>query len=329
MNKKKLISIVLAGVIIAIGCVVYATMKPTSYNQIQKDGSASTPITSNDVRFLERQNLGYPFWIVEAKGYFEQTNFDRSLQRINPDTNTDFSLWVRENMDVGILSLDELLKIEEKYPSSLRAIFFIYDTDTEYSSNIVVKKGSNITTVKSLSGKRLAVETDIEKFLLRNYLEANSITDYQISKILRQDHGKQLETNLIDASWTTEPYASKLVVDGIGEVLTKNPNNNPASDVSQAPYGVIVVNNDYYNREPVIVDSLVKSLKMALEVTETEQRKIMKDHLGESWAQIVTNRTFAKISTTEDINKPLLQQLADKMYENGFTETRVETANLF
>jgi hypothetical protein len=55
----------------------------------------------------------------------------------------------------------------------------------------------------------------------------------------------------------------------------------------------------------------------------------MKEHLGEEWIQIVTDRTFAKISPAGEVDKSLLQKVADKMYENGFLDKKIETVNIF
>ena len=161
---------------------------------------------------------------------------------------------------------------------------------TSGGAYLVVKP--EITNAAGLKGKKLASPQlgNTQDVALRTWLADNGlVTDPQGGgdvSILPQDNAQTLETftsGQIDGAWVPEPWATRLVQDGGGEVLVDEKTLWPEGSYVTTH---LIVRTDYLEAHPDIVKALLAGLLEANDLVNSDSAK----------AQELTNQGIKKIT---------------------------------
>ena len=284
------------------------------------------------LRVLERNYLGYYFWTLEAENNLARERIkieNVSMPQIDVSEGSGYAEadkkridWIRDNADVAIVSSDELLLMEKEYPGVFKGVIFFSETKEEYMSNIVIKNNSTLSGVGSLSGKSIAVKNETEGFLLEHFLKNNKATNYSLKRYTADEWAEKLATDKIDAALITEPQGTQFIQEKVVKELIENPVGT-GSFAGTPTYAVIVrtsLSKKDQRRMENYVDLLVESIK----IDDNRLREIMADHLGEGWAEVVAARKFARVQNYTEVDRALLQQMADDMEQEGFVNFKLD-----
>jgi len=286
------------------------------------------------IKMTERKNLAYPIWVGEDKELFKKENIqienvkepqDVVVSKDWETTGKELRKWFNEgNADMTILSTDELFNMEIEYPGSVKAIAFFSDSDTNYATNFVVGKNSNINSAEDLKGKKIMADTaDIDQFLLEDYMHsAGDFTPLKVPKSLWADF---LNKGTADAVWATEPQTTMLLENESAKLLLKNP-NNASKEFRGAITGAIVLRTGFINKNKGGVKRLVKLLNQVNNGDEV--RDSVKKHAKGISGEVVAKRTFCLFQVSKDVNRELFQRLSDEMFENRYISKKVDTSKL-
>ncbi|MBD1821712.1 ABC transporter substrate-binding protein [Cyanobacteria bacterium FACHB-DQ100] len=130
--------------------------------------------------------------------------------------------------DLAWMTAGDVIQMIEKSPD-LRIIFLC-----DYSNGADGILGRGIKTAADLKGKTLAREDVLfEKVFLRAFLERNGLTekDIKIKDIPAPAAATAFSTQQVDAAVTYEPFLTKAVKEGGGEIIFSSKGTNLIADV--------------------------------------------------------------------------------------------------
>ena len=206
---------------------------------------------------------------------------------------------------------------------------------TSGGASLVVRPG--ITSVEQLAGTRIATPQTggTQDIALRHYLSENG---YDVAEsgagevtVLAQENPVTLTAFLageVDGAWVPEPWASRLVLEGDGEVLVDERDLWPGGQFVTTH---LVVRADYLRDHPETVRQLVAGSVEANEQLAADPdrgKQVVGEALGELTGKplppAVLDRAFAGIRTTDD---PIASSLATSA-EHAVGTGLVEQADL-
>lgn len=199
---------------------------------------------------------------------------------------------------------------------------------TSGGASLVVRPG--ITDVEALAGARIATpETGgTQDIALRHYLSENG---YEVDAsgagevtVVAQENPVTLtafQAGQVDGAWVPEPWATRLVVEGGGEVLVDERDLWPGGEVVTTH---LVVRTDYLRDHPETVRALVEgSVEANRQLTADPaagQRVVnaaLAELTGEPLPAPVLERAFAGIRSTDDPVASSLAAQARHAFDTG------------
>ena len=220
MNKKTLL------VILAVAAVAGAAYFLTN-QQPKSRVTASTPAPTNSGPVTVR--IGYPalrialpVWVAKEKGFFTNHGINADLVRYDTAQPMMDAL-VGGSLDVGgycALPITFSAMVRSKTP--LVFITSMMEDDQHPISMLIVKKGSGLSSIKDLAGKRIGIlPTRAYEVWLQKVLAANGVdpTSVVIQQIPPPQQGSALASVSVDALFTNDPSATAVITKGAGEVL--------------------------------------------------------------------------------------------------------------
>jgi len=77
------------------------------------------------------------------------------------------------------------------------------------------------------------------------------------------------------------------------------------------------------------MEGYIALLLESIKVDSNRLREIMSEHLGESWSEVVSSRTFARVQNYSEVDRDLLQKIADEMEREGFINFEIDVSGVF
>lgn len=219
-------------------------------------------IAMNVVADSKKIRLGYlrndlhhlPAWVAIEKGYFKERGLDVEVAGIFNAGPEQMSAFAAKSIDIGYLGMAPSATGVANKSASVKAVSL---SNTEGSA-IVVRKDSDITDIKSLVGKTVAIpgHATVQDFLLRKALDSAGIDikKVNIMVIKPPEMIPALQNKQIDAFIAWEPHPSKAVTMGVGKILM------PSSKIWKGhPCCVVAVHGDFYTKNPAIVKAFAEA----------------------------------------------------------------------
>ena len=317
MRNKKILVIAIGAIFIFVGAAFLYSYFPKT-----------------TLRILERNYLGYFFWTVEADHNLARERIKTenvSMPQIDVSEGSGYAEadkkgidWIKENADVAVVSSDELFLIEKEYPGVFKGVIFFSETADNYMSNIVVKSNSKISDVKGLTGKKVSVKNETEGFLVDYFMKENGVTNYDLKRYAVNEWSEKLAAGKIDSALATEPQSTQYAQEEVIKKIMENPIGN--GEFAKTPSYAVIVRTGLSRKDQSRMEKYIALLIRAIKTDEGRLREIMVNHLGESWAEVIASRTFALVQNYNEVDKSLLQKLADEMEKEGFLNFKVDVA---
>ncbi len=298
---KKIIGIVVIGILIAAGIIASLDKKPTE--QVVRFG------------YLPAVHA-LPLFVAQERGYFAEQGIRTEITKFEAP-NQIIDALISGHIDMALAAATGITAIaESKNPNSLK-VFAVAGGDKEHIAEaILVGKESALASIADLKGKKVGVLPGIQwKTIARNIFQKNNIdvdTDLTLVELAIPLQAQALGSKQIDALLAIEPVITVADSLGISKVLVKSPNLTYISDPFYAGVGNVSVK--FINENP-------ESLKKALAALEMAHDDIEKD------VDSLRNYFPAYI--------PLTPELADKvnlpiykMYKD-FTPTDIDAVEKF
>jgi NitT/TauT family transport system substrate-binding protein len=201
---------------------------------------------------------------------------------------------------------------------------------TSGGASLVVRPG---VTADSLKGKRIGDPQTggTQDIALRTYLAGKGLKVDKHGagdlKILSQDNSQTLDlfkSGALDGAWVPEPWASRLVIEGKGQVLLDEKNLWPGGRFVTTN---LLVRKEFLTQHPQTVKALLEAqvesdrqIKADPANAQTVVNAALKELTGKSLKPEVIARAFSQIEVTEDPLAATLVESAEHAFATGLVK---------
>ena len=237
MNGMKLLALSVCGVIAA--CVL-----------------ASASFAAGKVRlgYLQSDLHQLAAFIAIEKGFYKQEDVDVVVGGIFKAGPEEMSAFAAKDLDFGYVGEAPALVAVANRVANVK---IIAQANLEGSA-IVTLKGSGIKNLNDLVGKTVAVPgyATVQDFLLKRALSRSQIQVKSVNVIIVKppEMIPALQTKQIDAFVAWEPYPSKSITSGVGEIL-----NASRSLWPKHPCCVVVAETQYLEKHPDTITGILRA----------------------------------------------------------------------
>ena len=197
-------------------------------------------------------------------------------------------------------------------------------------AGLVVRKDAGITSAKDFNGKKLATPSigNTQDVALRNWLAENGYKlkekggTVEVVPLANPDQLILFIKKEIDGAWTVEPWVSRLIFDGGGELFLDEKDLWPNGQYVTTH---IIVNTKFLNEHPDLVKTW---LETNLQITEwinknpEEAKQVLnqeiKKETGKAIPENILDAAIPRIEFTYDPVASSLFQSAQDAYKLGF-----------
>jgi NitT/TauT family transport system substrate-binding protein len=167
---------------------------------------------------LSLGNSSNPFaWIGKELGYFDQENIDPDIISLNGDSSRGDAMLTTGQLDVGIFGLEQVLRTAAAgRPIKAHAVYNV-QSRSQYEG--VVLKGSSISKLTDLKGKRIGIpqlgatlETYVNAVLADGGLRGADVK--YIATGIGAPMGEALKKHQVDAAFATRGQLGTLLTGG-------------------------------------------------------------------------------------------------------------------
>jgi NitT/TauT family transport system substrate-binding protein len=272
-----------------------------------------------------------PIFVAFENGYFEELGLKVEPVKIISANDAANAVVNNEVVANATVPLNVLLNIEEKQPDLMK-IFMIKATSKDvWSDYILVKKGSEISSLSDLAGKtigsypgsnnRMLMQLILDQFIdNRNYTTVEMPPSTQLPG---------LDAGNVDALLTYDELAMTGLENGIAQVLVEKPlSTYVINPYNGFPY---VISTKFMKENPEEAKKLIQAMFKAVDFINSndEQARIILQKWTNCNEQIAQKVNLWDQVKLNDIDKDALQQLADFFFENGIIEKKIDTESLY
>ena len=195
---------------------------------------------------------------------------------------------------------------------------------------MVVRKGAGIRSIKDLHHKKIASPQlgNTQDVSLRVWLKRNGMVlsdkggDVQVIPVKNSDQLTLFLNKQIDGAWTVEPWVSRLVNEGGGEVFLEESSLWPDGEYVTA---CVIANKKFLYAHPDLVKKWLNvhvKLTLWINAHPAEAKIIMNKGLKNLTRAVlsesVLDSSFARLKITYDPIKSSLSTFAQSAFEQGF-----------
>ncbi|MGE0368112.1 MAG: ABC transporter substrate-binding protein [Candidatus Dadabacteria bacterium] len=194
----------------------------------------------------------------------------------------------------------------------------------------VVRKDAGIKTDKDLGGKKLATPAigGTQDVALRTWLAEKGYKlkekggTVELAPLANPDQLTLFIKNELDGSWTVEPWVSRLIVEGGGEIFVDEKDLWPDGKYVTTH---IIVNTKFLKEHPDLVKTWIETnLDITNWINENpeEAKKVLNEEIkketGKALPDEVLNAGFPRIEFTYDPIASSLYKVAEDAFDIGF-----------
>jgi len=194
----------------------------------------------------------------------------------------------------------------------------------------IVRPEANIKTAEDLHGKKLATPQfgGTQDVALRYYIQqaglktADKGGDVTVTPLQNPDILTQFKQGKIDGAWVPEPWASRLIIEGQGQVLVDERTLWPDGKFTTT---VVVVNRTFLEAHPDLVEAFLQAhvdTAQYIASNPDESKKLINSEIARITTQPLPVAILDNaLSTTDITTDPLAKSLfvsADHAFALGF-----------
>jgi len=197
-------------------------------------------------------------------------------------------------------------------------------------ASLVVRQSSGIQKAADFHGKKVATpqQGNTQDVALRSWLRANGLQarekggDVQVLPISNPDQLTLFLKGQLDAAWSPEPWASRLVHEGGGRIFLDERDLWPNRQFSTT---VVIVNPQFLKTHPDIVKNFLRAhveLTDWINANVAQAKQIINQQLqkqvGKPLPQDVLDDAFSRMQVTYDPVRSSLSKSAQEAFAEGF-----------
>jgi NitT/TauT family transport system substrate-binding protein len=255
--------------------------------------------------------------VAMAKGFFKEAGLSIKEEKFASQTDSD-TAFLAGKVDLNWTGLPNVIP-QFSRDSAIKVVF-----QCDYSNGSDGILGRNIKTAADVKGKQVARENVLfEELLLRRYLEKLGLKreDVKTIDLTAADAATSFAAGKVDLAVTYEPWMSKAVKEGKGEVVFSSKNSNIIPD------GITAREAFIKNRQPELVSYLQaidKAVKLIREDPTGTTEAIAKS-LGITAAEVPAQIGGVKLYDLQ-MNKAITFNKAEPMNLFASLEFATKTA---
>lgn len=211
---------------------------------------------------------------------------------------------------------------------------------TNAGAVLVSRKDSDIKNVNDLDGKRIAIPQygNTQDLCLRYLLRENGLKEtakggtVDIVQATNADIKTLLDKGDIDGALVPEPWGTRLEKE-IGANLVLDYNDIWRN--GDYPTTVVIARKEFLEKHPDLVEKFLKAhvdLTSYINSNKTESASLVNDEIKnltqKSLNEDVLEKTFSRMTFTNDVNEDVVAEMIDLSLQVGFIKEKYE-GNLF
>ncbi len=197
-------------------------------------------------------------------------------------------------------------------------------------ASLIVRNDSGIQKPQDFHGKRMASPQfgNTQDVALRNWLKSNGLNsndkggDVQIIPMANPDQLTLFLKKDLDAAWTPEPWATRLIHEGNGRLFLDERSLWPHG---QFVIGLLVVNTKFLRNHPDLVKNWIRAnvaLTDWINAHPTDAKKLLNQEIqsetGKALPQFVLDEAFTRMEVTYDPLQGAMMTAAKQAFDDGF-----------
>lgn len=272
-----------------------------------------------------------PLFIAVEKGFFEQRGLKVEPVKIISANDAANAVVKGEVAANATVPLNVLLNIEENEPDTMKIFMVKATSSAQWSDYLLVKKGSGVTTIADLAGKKVggypgSAQQTLLRLILKKFMDEKEIVTVELPPPTQL---QALDQGQVAAIITYDAMAQTALDEGIADVLEENPICKYIVDPLYGfPY---VVSTAFLEKNKEVVLKIRDAMYDAVDFmhsNDKESRDIMAKWTGTKPDIAAKVRLWDQVKE-EDVDREALQKLADLFFENGVTRKKIDTASLY
>ena len=271
------------------------------------------------------------FFVAMDKGYFKEQGLDVTAENIISANDAANAVVNGSIVGNATVPLNVVLNIEENQPGLMKIFMVKAESKEIWSDYLLVKKGSNITSISQLKGKKVggypgSAQQVLLKLILRQFMDEKDIITVELPPNTQL---QALDSGQVDAILTYDDLAITALQNNVGQVLAENPLCKYVINPLYAfPY---VLSSKFVKENPKtarkIRDAMYKAADF-IKTNEAEARQIMAKWVGSKPEIAEKVNLWAQVKA-EDVDKGAMQKLTDIFYDGGVTHKKIDTSHLY
>lgn len=294
----------------------------------KKDKESST----TDVRVAYFPNVTHSLaLIMKEQGYLEEAlgdSYKVSWTAFNAGPAEVEALFAQE-IDLGFIGPVPAITANVKSQGE----FKIFSGSAMGAEALVIKKDSNITDIKKLIGKKIAVPQfgNTQHLALLSLLSQNNLevgegsSKIQIIEAENADIVNLLDRGEIDAAMVPEPWVSMIIKQSDATILIDYDGFGVDSEGDST--AVVIANEEFLKKNSEVQESFIKAQKKALDYLNTnpdEAYKIIIQQIanvtGKELDSDIVKSSFSRMKLDTNIPKNSIDNFYNASVEQGFIE---------
>ncbi len=309
--------------------------------QFQESGSRSKPILPEDKKTSRTLTAAYlplaanlPLFVALEKGFFTQNGINvKAIEATSP--NHIITGIVSGQVDfAAVLAYSLLFPAANRYPDKFKLFSSSEETFQYFTSSIITKKDSVISSYKDLKGKKIGVYTGLVQI---NFLKAMlvgmgiGLSDVEIVQISPRLQIQGLVSGEYDALSSTEPTVNIAKLQGIAKVVVENPRVKYI--MNPFPSTAATISTKLLIEEPQVAKAIIDSLNMAIDfinIYPEEAKKTLPKYTPipkEIEDEVLADLKLFKYCKLGEENRLNVQRFADFLFENEIMRKQIDDVN--
>lgn len=275
-----------------------------------------------------------PTFVAIEKGFFEEVGIKPEVTRYENSTQIVNSV-ISGGLDFcAITPVLSVFAAESKVTQSdslFKIMYYNLDSTQHPISFMLVKKGSEIKTLKDLKGKTIGVfpgnilSRVATKLLLKDFMDVER--DIKFQDVGPQVQGQAIESGQIDAMFCLEPYATITMEKGMAEILHVAPQLSLCEPLAG---GCGMISTSFAKQNPEVAKKFEAAIQKATDFIRSNPeyaKEVLVKYtpLTESLALKVNQPEY---KTSREMDGSLLQSEYDVLVREGILEKTMDTRNL-
>lgn len=249
------------------------------------------------------------------------------------------------------LAIDHVFKLLDEDKDSFKVFMFRVETARDYSTSIIVRNGSPVKSLKDLNGRNIGIETTnyYQYYLAKHFLKNYGIKNFRLIPLLTTvDERDYLLAGKVDAVFCRDPRVALFIKEGIARVLIRNPYNKLRFSFKSPVVNAAIISARYIKNNPEGARVFIRAMEKGRNFARGNRDKIiaiLRDYippllLSYSGCYLEKNINCANIfesagiqiadlQVSAQVNKKMLQRMADLTYNEGYISKALDTEGIF